>query len=48
MSRRGKTMNRRPSYDAVMCDEVALLDLGVQNFILPRLAVQFLTMRTNE
>lgn len=48
MGRRGKTKDRIPSYDAVVSDEVALLDLGVGNFISPRLAVLFLKMRTNE
>lgn len=48
MGRRGKSIDRIPSYDAVVSDEVALLDLGLCNFIAPRLAVLFLTMRTND
>lgn len=41
-------MNRSPSYDAVVSDEVALFSLGVHNFIFPRLTVQFLMKRTDE
>lgn len=44
----GKTIDRIPSYDAVVSDEVALLDLGVSNVIYPRLAVLFLKISTNE
>ena len=45
---RGKTVDRIPGDDAVVSDEVALLGLGVCNFISTRLAVLFLAMRTNE
>lgn len=33
MGRSGKTIDRIPSYDAVVSDEVALLDVGLCNFI---------------
>lgn len=48
MGRRGKTVGRRTSNDAVVSDEAALHDLGVHNFIFPRLVFLFLMMRTNE
>lgn len=38
MGRRGKIIDRIPSFDAVVSDEVALPDFGVHNFIFPRLA----------
>lgn len=41
MGNRGKTIVRRPSDDAVVSDEAALLNLRVHSFIFPKLVFIF-------
>lgn len=48
--RGGKTVDRIPSYDAVVSDEDALLGLGVCNFFFPKAGCSFVDdrMRASE